>query len=92
PVVRLARLAVDETVRGQGLGAQLLRFVFTLATRMATDYGCVGVIVDAKPDAVAFYAKYGFTTVDVVEGQSDARPQARPMFLSLRAIEDAIGK
>jgi hypothetical protein len=50
------------------------------------------VIVDAKPDAVAFYAKYGFTTVDVVEGQSDARPQARPMFLSLRAIEDAIGK
>jgi GNAT superfamily N-acetyltransferase len=92
PVVRLARLAVDETVRGQGLGAQLLKFVFTLATRMATDYGCVGVVVDAKPDAVAFYAKYGFTAVDLVEGQSDARPQPLPMFLSLRAIQDAMAK
>jgi GNAT superfamily N-acetyltransferase len=48
PVLRLARLAVDQPVRGQGLGRQLLRFVFQLALRMASDYGCVGVVVDAK--------------------------------------------
>jgi GNAT superfamily N-acetyltransferase len=52
PVLRLARLAVDESARGQGLGAQLLRFVLQLAMRMADDYGCVGVVVDAKPDAL----------------------------------------
>src|SRR5215468_7571163 len=56
PVLRLARLAVDESVRGQGCGRQLLRFVLDLARKMATDYGCVGVVVDAKPGAVDFYA------------------------------------
>jgi GNAT superfamily N-acetyltransferase len=86
PVLRLARLAVDQSAQGQGLGAQLLRFVFQLALRMANDYGCVGVVVDAKPDAVDFYARYGFMPVDAVEGQSDVRPQPTPMFLSIRAL------
>lgn len=89
PVLRLARLAVDESVRGQGLGTQLLRFVLELASRMAGDYGCTGVVVDAKPDAVAFYTQYGFIAVDAVEGASDARPQPTPMFLSMRAIRAA---
>ncbi|MDP3775155.1 MAG: GNAT family N-acetyltransferase [Gemmatimonadales bacterium] len=91
PVLRLARLAVDRSARGQGLGAQLLRFVCQLALRMAKDYGCVGVVVDAKPDAVGFYAKYGFIPLDAVEGQSDARPQASVMFLATRLIERALG-
>src|SRR5437016_1866241 len=46
PVLRLARLAVDRSVQGQGLGGRLLRFVLQLAGRMADDYGCVGVVVD----------------------------------------------
>lgn len=92
PVVRLARLAVAESARGQGLGAQLLRFVLTLAVRLAADYGCIGVVVDAKPDAIDFYSKYGFIGADAVEGQSDARPQPTTMFLSLRAIKDGIGE
>jgi predicted N-acetyltransferase YhbS len=86
PVLRLARLAVDESARGQGLGGQLLRFVLELAVRMAKDYGCAGVVVDAKPDAVDFYAKYGFFHVDAVEGRADTRPQPSAMFLSMRAI------
>lgn len=90
PVLRLARLAVDETAQGQGLGIALLRFVLALALRMADDYGCVGVIVDAKPDAVAFYAKYGFIAVETVEGASDARPAPTPMFLAIHAIKLAL--
>jgi hypothetical protein len=58
---------------------------------MADEYGCVGVVVDAKPEAEAFYAKYGFAAVDAVEGRSDARPAPKPMFLSMRAINAAIG-
>ena len=91
PVLRLARLGVDQPAQGQGLGVQLLRFVLQLALGMADDYGCVGVIVDAKPDAVAFYAKYGFVKVDAVEGRSDARPAPTPMFLSIRAVNGALG-
>jgi GNAT superfamily N-acetyltransferase len=89
PVLRLARLAVSEMARGQGLGAQLLRFVLKLAERMAKDYGCVGVVVDAKPAAVGFYARYGFLPVDALEGQSDTRPQPTPMFLAVRTIKGA---
>lgn len=91
PVLRLARLAIDQSAQGQGLGLQLLRFVLRLALQMVDDYGCVGVVVDAKPNAQAFYAKYGFVAVEAVEGRSDARPAPTPMFLSTHAIEDAIG-
>ncbi len=59
---------------------------------MADAYGCVGVVVDAKPDAEPFYAKYGFVAIEAVEGRSDARPAPTPMFLSIRAISDAIGR
>jgi GNAT superfamily N-acetyltransferase len=90
PVLRLARLGVDQTAQRQGLGVQLLRFVLQLALGMADDYGCIGVIVDAKPDAVSFYARYGFIAVDAVEGRSDARPSPAPMFLAIRAIRDAL--
>jgi len=90
PVLRLARLAVDESAQGKGLGMQLLRFILAVAIPMANDYGCVGVDDDAKPEAVAFYEKYGFIAVDMIEGQSDARPQPTPMFLSMRAIRAAV--
>ena len=89
PVLRLARLGVDRSAQGQGLGTALLRFVLNLALEMADAYGCVGVIVDAKPGARDFYAKHGFIPVEAVEGRSDARPAPTPMFLSIRAIASA---
>lgn len=89
PVLRLARLAVDASAQGSGLGKTLLRFVLTLATRMTGDYGCLGVVVDAKSDAVAFYARYGFVPLDALSGGSDARPAPTPMFLAMAAIDDA---
>jgi len=92
PVIRLARLAVDESAQGQGVGAQLLRFVMKLATRMAEEFGCVGIVVDAKRDAIDFYEKYGFIAAEAVEGQSDARPLPVMMFLPLSEIRDALGE
>jgi len=49
PVLRLARLAVDKRVQGQGIARVLLRAVFVLAHKMAADVGCFGIVVDAKP-------------------------------------------
>ncbi|MGH8629317.1 MAG: GNAT family N-acetyltransferase [Burkholderiales bacterium] len=89
PVLRLARLAVDGRAQGQGLGRQLLRFVLQLATRMAGDFGCAGVVVDAKRGAVEFYPKHGFIALQAVHGQSDARPRPTAMFLAMRAIRAA---
>jgi GNAT superfamily N-acetyltransferase len=89
PVLRLARLAVDQPAQGQGLGGQLLRFVLQLAGRMADDFGCAGVVVDAKHGAVEYYARHGFMSLEAVHGQSDARPRPTAMFLAMRAIRDA---
>ena len=86
PVLRLARLAVDEHATGQRVGSLLLRSVFVLATQMADNIGCVGVIVDAKPEAVAFYDKLGFIRLAFVAGELGDRPQPLPMFLELGQI------
>lgn len=86
PVLRLARLAVDRAARGTGLGEDLLRFVLRLAGTLAGTVGCSGVVVDAKPDAVPFYERYGFLPLTAVQGASDERPAPLPMFLGIRAI------
>lgn len=92
PILRLARLAVDRAAQSQGLGTELLRFVCRLAAKMADEYGCVGVVVDAKPHAVKFYTKYGFISFDALEGRSEVRPRPTSMFLAMRAIKAATGK
>jgi len=59
---------------------------------MADTYGCIGVVVDAKPAAVEFYVSLGFATLEVLEGASDARPPPTVMFLPMKAIVGAVGK
>jgi GNAT superfamily N-acetyltransferase len=86
PVLRLARLAVDEHYKGVGVGRLLLQFVFGLARQMADDIGCVGIIVDAKPGAVVFYEKLGFVKIEPVSGLLGDRPEPLPMFLELGQI------
>ena len=86
PVLRLARLAVDERAKGQGVGRLLLQAVLALAAKMAADFGCIGVVVDAKPEAVAFYEKLGFVPLEVIAGELGDRPQPLPMFLELGQI------
>lgn len=87
PVLRLARLAVDERAQGQGIGATLLRAVFQIAHKMAAEeVGCIGLVVDAKTDAIAFYEKLGFTRLEVVSGALGDRPEPTPMFIELGAV------
>lgn len=87
PVLRLARLAVDERAQGMGIGKKLLCLVLEQALDMADRFGCVGVVVDAKPEAIEFYQKLGFELIsEVLEGQLHNRPQPHPMFLPLKAI------
>ncbi len=64
----------------------LLRAVLQLALTMSETIGCIGVVVDAKPEAVDFYRRYGFEEMDVVQGLLGDRPQPLPMFLPLAAI------
>ncbi len=86
PILRLARLAVDASAHGRGLGRALLRFAIELAERMMTELGCVGLVVDAKRGAEEFYRRYGFVPLDVLEGATAQRPEPVPMFLTLGSV------
>ncbi len=86
PILRLARLAVDERFQGHGIGKLLLRAMLELALQMR---GCVGVVVDAKPDAVVFYSALGFKPVELVRGALGDRPEPVAMFLPIGAIAAA---
>ena len=86
PVLRVARLAVDERVREAGIGRALLRFCLELALEMERKLGCAGVVVDAKNESVDFYTGYGFVVLDVLEGRSRVDATTVSMFLPLGSV------
>ena len=60
PVVLLARLAVDKTVVGRGIGAWLLRDAMTRTVAAADTIGVRAMLVHAIDEtARAFYLRYG---------------------------------
>lgn len=67
------------------MGAALLKHSLMLGKRMAES---VGVVVDAKPEAVAFYSRYGFEAAITVVGGLGDRPQPTTMFLPLNLVPD----
>ena len=59
PTVRMGRLAVDQTFKGQGLGAALLADALDRAIH--SEIAAYALVVDAKDDvATAFYRHHGF--------------------------------
>ena len=80
PVLRLARLAVDERYQGIGLGVLLVNRVLGLALQLRSQFGCVAVVVDALRSAEEFYERLGFERSGTVVG----RPRvAGTVFMSL---------
>lgn len=90
PILRIARLAVEEKYQRHGIGRLLLRAMLELAMDMRDRLGCVGVVVDAKPDAVTFYSSLGFTAIDLSSGALGDRPDPVAMFLPMSQIAAAI--
>ncbi len=91
PVLRLARLAVDTRAQGHGIGKALLEHVLRLAVDQRDLLGCIGVVTDAKPDAIGFYEALGFEPlIGVREGVLHGEPT--PMFLPIDTIASAIGR
>lgn len=86
PILRLARLAVATTHQGRGIGSRLVRFTLETAREMADRFGCIGVVVDAKPAAVGFYARLGFAGLAVEAGELPSRPRPQVLFLPIGSI------
>jgi GNAT superfamily N-acetyltransferase len=83
PVILLARLAVDQTEQGRGLGERLLIDALRRCLELADRLGIHAVEVDAidRP-ARAFYEKYGF--VPLLDRELH-------LFLPIATIRDATG-
>ena len=87
PVLRLARLGVDTRAQGKGIGRSLLRHVLRLALDQRDHLGCVGVVTDAKPDAIPFYATFGFVPLKGVR-EGTLHGDLTPMFLAISTIAE----
>lgn len=79
PVLRLARMGVTRELHGTGLGQELLYVTAVIALEMRARTGCVGILVDAKPEAVGYYERHGFQLLPVVSRMAGAG--ARPVRL-----------
>jgi GNAT superfamily N-acetyltransferase len=65
PVVLLARLAIDESARGRGLGSSLLFEALHRAALAAEHAAARLIVVDPiDDDARRFYERWGFRAVD----------------------------
>lgn len=61
PVILLARLGLDQTEHGSGLGGDLLRDALARCAAAADEIGGRAVVVHAKDEvAIGFYRRYGF--------------------------------
>ena len=68
PVILLARLAVDRTEQGQGLGKALVKDAMRKTMQAAGIIGCRAVLVHAKDKAAKrFYQGFGFEPSPVDE-------------------------
>jgi GNAT superfamily N-acetyltransferase len=82
PAVKIARLAVNRRYRGTGLGRHLVDFSLGLARdTIASAVGCRFVVLDVKPQSVAFYEKNGFRLIDTETNRARDEPV---MFLDLK--------
>lgn len=91
PVLRLARLGVDTRAQGSGVGRALLRHGLRLALDQRDHLGCVGVVTDAEPDAIAFNAPFGFAPLKGVR-EAALHGDPTPMFLTISTIAEAVAK
>jgi predicted N-acetyltransferase YhbS len=65
PVVLLARLALDRTEHGTGLGGHLLIDALRRCVRGGHEFGARAVVVDAiSHQAARFYQHFGFHQLD----------------------------
>jgi len=61
PAMRIGKLAIDLQYQKQGVGAFLLKDVFSRALSLSKEIGLKCILVDAINDkAKSFYMKYGF--------------------------------
>lgn len=86
PVLRLSRMGVALERQKAGIGRALLNHAFGRALDLMRSYGCVGIVVDAKPGVEDFYPRYGFVPITLKAGVLLAPDRLTQMFLGIKAL------
>ena len=81
PAARIARLAVSKEYQGNGIGSQLLKEALYKIYQSSKTIAIYCIIVDAKPESIGFYVKYGFTPL---------KTNKSTYYLSIKTLIDAI--
>ena len=81
PAVKLCRLGVDMTAKGQRIGTTILNYIKSMFV-IENKTGCRFLTVDAYLNAVSFYEKNGFRFMT----QDDDDPHTRLMYFDLLDI------
>jgi len=91
PILRLARLAVGREHQRCGIGGLLLRTILQETLDLRDQHGCWGLVVDAKPEAVGYYTRFGFQDLPAESGRIEGSDElTTQMFLSIGTIEAAL--
>lgn len=75
PAVKIARLAVDKALQGNGFGSGLVDWcVNHVKLAIMPHVGCRFLVVDAKRNSVTFYQKSGFILLNTASNHADDHP------------------
>ena len=83
PAIKVARLATSKKHQGNGIGSRMLHEILTLTIMISEYVGCRIITVDAKPESVGFYERFGFKRV------KSRRSDPIPLYMDYyRALEE----
>jgi len=75
PAVKIARLAVDKSLQGEGFGRSMIDFSVSLTKeKIMPHVGCRFLVTDAKKGSVSFYEKQGFELLDIEDNKTKDSP------------------
>ena len=83
PAIKICRLAVSVDMKGHLLGTYLMDYIKTMYLNN-TIAGCRFITVDAYRDAIPFYEKNGFISLN----EDDADDVTRVLYFDLMDLED----
>ncbi len=86
PVIKLTRLGVKVSFQKSGIEKLLIKHVLKLALEQKKSFGCIGILVDAKKDAINYYTRLGFIHLEEIE-KSHRNLHSTLMYLSIKTIE-----
>ena len=83
PAVKIARLAVSQTMKNQHIGSLIIKYVKSYFS-IENKSGCRFLTVDAYSDAIPFYQKNGFIPLN----EEDANDKTRLLYFDLNDVSD----